>query len=615
MSSSAALVSPHGQGRRHGARLGPAGSQRATPGLDEPRQILFNWRLFPFQRQVLAADLGIDFVIAGIGGGKSWVAALKCAMWAIRHPRGPDKKPTQGLVMGQDFKLVRKVQLELILEHLRHVCYLGAPEEWELELGEDPRPGSPIFVWRDGSLRLEPPPHVAIERTTTAGYLDAVVGPGRALVRPLVPIPYEALVANVVGGQDPRIELWNGVQILGFSGRTPDRVRGHAFEWAWLDEAEWMTVDAFSMAMARQRAAESVRVILTSSPATVDPNRPDREVQGDGFAWRVISGEDPSWDSLREANPVRVHRWKTEANPTLSRATVKTIRAGIEATRPGQARAELDGLFIGTTEAPAAGPIDATKAFVGRIELPVGGDVAAVVAVDLARSRDFCFFTAAAFDDGVGTVLATDRFNESEVYLETPEDYWPHVYGRLVDFVTRWGAGLVVVDTAKGGDMFANEIRVRLGGRVKVVEVRTEGKGNRPALIEAVGMAINLGKLRVPSAWKTPKSEGTVQHVEVIRAEFKKLQSTSRPNGSRVFSAPERGHDDGVLSLALAWHGLSMLPRGARRNLGAWKSPSAPPARPGGAAPGRWGGGPSPFRLPQGASPFRPPPGSRPWGR
>lgn len=383
-------------------------------------------------------------------------------------------------------------------------------------------------------------------------------------------VPYDAIVKNVVNGNDPRIELWNGVTIFGRSGTDPERLRAYEYEWMWQDETASQKQKALTIGIQRQRAARAIRAIITTSPKP-------------GWIWRLINGEDEAFNRARRAVPVRVFRWPSSINTTNEADVLEAVAAFAEADEVGSSRQEMQGLFIGTHEAPGTGPFDWTPAFCGKL-----GTVdarAAVVGIDLGKTEDYCYATAM---NSSGVVLQMDRFKASTVDVEA-EKFWPYAAARFGDFIARWKAPLAVVDSARGGDTFSALLRGSLATRgisVKVIEYATDKPGKKTEAVESLGMAIPMGKVRVPSSWVAPDgSVSSVALVEDLRLEFVKLEVTEI-GGKRRYKNPPGGHDDGVVSLALAWHGIEG--RSAQRtDYSGWKPPTS-----GGSGGGRFSGSP-----------------------
>lgn len=206
-------LSPHGRGRKLASRPGLEPRPPQDPLAD--RAITTSWRPFPLQEQVLATDVGIYIVIAGLGGGKTLLGAFKLAKWILANPRGETGEPTAALVLGKDFRLAKGTQFKWILFHLRSI--VGELCERCRELG----------IKSSGPL----------ERTCTA----------------CVPLPESRLVKGVRYGEDPTIELWNGCEIKAYSGTNADSTRGPGFDFLWIDEGEYLSIEAFRTGLGRLR--------------------------------------------------------------------------------------------------------------------------------------------------------------------------------------------------------------------------------------------------------------------------------------------------------------------------------------------------------------------------
>jgi hypothetical protein len=369
----------------------------------------------------------------------------------------------------------------------------------------------------------------------------------RAMARTLIGVPEDKVIVGELGMPAPTITFWNGVTAQAFTGTNPETTRSYEADWLWADEAECMDAISLVTALGRLRASK-IRAIVTSNPS------------GGGWLWPMLSGDSKEWDAIREANEVRVYRWPSKINRYLDEKTLGTLRAAYNAVSPGLARQELGGRFLGTREAPAAGLIDFSKAFAAAHQ--VASPTAAVVSADLGRAKDYCWFTALSAE---GVVLAMERFNEHEVEIADPKEYWPLARRRLVEFIVRWGALIVVVDGARGGDQFAAALREELEklglALVHVIDFPTDAPGKKSDAISAAAMAAQLGRLHVPLAWSAPGGGAGLNGLaEALRLETVKLQVEQLPGGRLKITHAPGGHDDGVVSVSLAWHGLQDLP-------------------------------------------------------
>jgi hypothetical protein len=346
------------------------------------------------------------------------------------------------------------------------------------------------------------------------------------------------------GGQEPRIEFANGVVAMGWSGADVDRLTGHELDWAWVDEADLQDERVFTMCLERQGAARTVRLIVTSSP------------RASGWLRAIVLRQDSRWDPLWARGLVRVHRWATEDNPALSPDTVAVVRAALEAQQQGLSRQELEGKFLGTDEAPTIGSLTFGRAFVGRLALTSEEARPAALGVDVGETFDFTWLTVLS---AKGVVLAQHRFNANTPGV-VREQLFPVVIERVVEHATRWRVPRVVVDTSKAGAPVAQFVKARLrelGSSVHVEGYATGATGAKAKALEALGVAMSRGEVRVPSAWSLPgQPEVAVSEVEQLRKELLELVVDDR-EGRRSFHAPKGGHDDGVVALALAWQALA----------------------------------------------------------
>lgn len=529
-----------------------------------PRQIVSRFRCFDKQRPVLANDRGIDVIVAGIGGSKTWLAALKHLFFGLRHPLRRNGDPTEWLVLGRDYPVVHEMQLAEIVKHARQLAYPAEPREMEIKDGNGPASAMSWAFEGDHGLTLrEPSPSALAE-----AWVERWVSGDRYVVRPLVSIQEKAVIARNVGGVRPCIELTTGVKFWGFSATDTSRMRAFAFDGSWIDEAEWHTIASLEMAVQRQRSGKGgLRLSITSSPAGA----------GQGWLWGVISGRFPRWDKLRMApNKLRVHRWTSEDNPTNDPEQLAAIRAVLDATSPGKAAGELDGLFTGTDEAPGMGPLDYVRAFVGRVYLGLEDLRPAALGVDIGETVDFTWLTVLS---ATGVVLAMERFNKGSPGAPH-EGFYPYVEARAEQLALKWRVPKIVVDIAKAGIGVQEHLASKLKGRVVVEGYRTDAPGKKSAAIEMLGTALSRGDIRIPTAWTTPgQEERPVEWVDFLAKEFGDLVEVVVGPNKRRFTHPEGAHDDGIISLALAWHAIAGRREPPPPNLSKWRPIRLGPTR------------------------------------
>jgi hypothetical protein len=356
------------------------------------------------------------------------------------------------------------------------------------------------------------------------------------------------VVKRVNVGIDPRIVLLHDQVILFRSATDADRLRGHEVDGFWLDESQKTDPRSFRIAYSRLRSTEKVRVVVTGSPEDFP-----------SWNWHMISGQDEYWNEVRKTliaggSGFYCYRWRSEENLSNKSEVLSTVRAVMNATGEGVAVQELEGRYPGTHEAPAIGALDFARAFVGRIELAHEDMVGAVIGVDLAKQQDFTWITVLS---KTGCVLAMERFNAHSPGVPA-NDFYHHVEWRISRQIDMWRAPLVKIDTAMGGGVEAEFLARTLGSRAKVEGYKTDQVRRKYEAIEGLGVALARLSIRVPSVWVEPNGvEHRVDLVDELRRELSELVVTHH-EGYRSFRAPSGGHDDGVVSLALAAQGLSV---------------------------------------------------------
>ena len=356
-------------------------------------------------------------------------------------------------------------------------------------------------------------------------------------------LAYGSIVRRVVYGMDPRIVLRDGQVLIGRSGDQYERMEGPEVDGAWIDECQRQPEKAFSIAVARHRSATAIRVVLSASPE-----------DSPAWIWRFTSGDDKAYNAVREEIECRIERWNSAANKSNSGKVLKGVSAMLEATSPGLAAQKMGGRFPGTREAPSLSPLQFARGFVGRLELSLEEARPAVLGLDVGETKDFCWITILS---SRGVLLAQKRFNSGDPGYSL-KGYSLQVEEEVRAWAVRWGVRLVVVDGSFRGKPIAEHVEGPLKGRA-VVEIVQTGAGRcKPELIEAVDAALGHGDVRVPSSWKAPGGEWVdVAEVDRLRKEWEDLAVKELSKGRRDFDHVDGGHDDGVVSLALAWRGLS----------------------------------------------------------
>jgi hypothetical protein len=276
---------------------------------------------------------------------------------------------------------------------------------------------------------------------------------------------------------------------------------------------------------------------------------------------------------IEEGSGLFAFRWSSRQNHANTAGVLGTVRAVLEATGPGLSAQELEGRFPGTPEAPATGVLDYGRAFVGEVALSVEEALPFVVAVDVGETVDFTWPSVVSRR---GVVLHMERWNAGSPGVPRAT-FYGYLEDQVYDLAIKWRVRLVAFDVAKAGKPVAQTLERRFaklpeGQRPRVVMVDTSAPRKKAEIVEALGVALSNAGLRVPSAWKVGSDRREVANVGQLRKELEELTATETGPGRRSFNHPPGGHDDGVVSLALAWNALTSAPPPVAG--GTWSQPT-----------------------------------------
>lgn len=382
--------------------------------------------------------------------------------------------------------------------------------------------------------------------------------------RRLRDLGYGSIIRRVVTGQNPRIELVDGQVLYGRSGDVYQRMEGIEVEGMWQDEAQRQPEEAFHTGLQRMRSSDSVRAVVTASPE-----------DSPGWIWRAISG-DPSYAGMRAAlvkasSGFRVFRWSSDANAANEGAVLDVIGQVLKAKSQAKVDQKLRGRFPGTPESPSLSILNYTRAFTGRLDLRGEEARPYALGIDIGETTDFTWLTVMS---SRGVVLWMERFNAGSPGVPR-ERFFPFLEERIDAIASVWRVKRLIIDTAKSGKPLAQSLSERMRGdgkpRVECVDTSTPNK--KPEVIESLNLAMAAGRVRVPTSWcASPHPEQTVPEVAQLRKEFEELV-IKEVGKRRTFDHPSGGHDDGIVSLALAWRGVD-APAANGAGLSSWKSPS-----------------------------------------
>lgn len=163
------------------------------------------------------------------------------------------------------------------------------------------------------------------------------------------------------------------------------------------------------------------------------------------------------------------------------------------------------------------------------IREPIGADNY-IYGVDWAQSKDFTCIVV--LDPRDNTVVYMDRFNGID---------WALQRGRLSALITKYPPRTIWAEANSIGSPNIEALQ-REGLPVRSFMTTAQSK---PPLIESLVLAFERGEI---TALNNPILKGELMAYE---------RKVSPTTGRSQYSAPEGMHDDTVIALALAWHGVS----------------------------------------------------------
>lgn len=318
-----------------------------------------------------------------------------------------------------------------------------------------------------------------------------------------------AYVARV-DAQQKRLEFSTGGALDFWTLEDSDAGRGRKYALAIVDEA--------AMARNLQEAWEqSIRATLT-------------DLQGAAWFFSTPKGRNYFWQihQLGLENPPewQSHHAPSSTNPHLAPAEIEAARRSLpERVFAQEYLAEFiedgAGVFRGVTTAP----VSAWQA-----EAQPGRRY--TIGVDWGRHEDFTVFSVLDQDCAL---VHVDRFTGIGYELQV---------GRLQALWLRFGKPPVLAESnSMGGPLIERLQRMRM-----TVRAFHTTNASKAQAIEALALAIENRQLAMPA---DPR-------VNFLRQELIAYEQERLPSGLIRYHAPDGQHDDGVMSLAIAYHGAAV---------------------------------------------------------
>jgi hypothetical protein len=153
---------------------------------------------------------------------------------------------------------------------------------------------------------------------------------------------------------------------------------------------------------------------------------------------------------------------------------------------------------------------------------------AAVIGVDWGRTNDYTVFAVVS---DAGGVLELDRFRGIEYSLQR---------ARLQALYERHGRPTILAESNSIGGPVIEQL-ARDGLRVKPFVTTNASKSEA---VEALALAFERGEIKIPND-------------AALIGELQAFTAKPLPSGLMRYEAPDGGHDDMVMALAIAWQGVA----------------------------------------------------------
>ncbi len=310
--------------------------------------------------------------------------------------------------------------------------------------------------------------------------------------------------------QARRLDFDQGGSIAIHSAHLPDLLRGAGLDFVVLDEAAFMESSVWPQIIRPMLLDRAGGALFLSSPA------------GRSTFWEVYH------TGLQRRTGWRSFHFTSFDNPLIDPAELELIR---QQTPEHIWRAEYLAEFVEDSgrvfrdlHAAATAPLQAE---------PVPG-VRYVAGIDWGRENDSTAIVV--LDADHRRMVAIDAFTGIG---------WELQRGRLRTIYDRWRPAVIWGESNSIGSPNIEALQAE-GLPIRPFTMTASSK---PALIDALALAIERRQL-------------ALQPDEALLSELAAYTVERQPSGSWRYSAPSGLHDDRVIALALAWHGLrqSALP-------------------------------------------------------
>ena len=309
----------------------------------------------------------------------------------------------------------------------------------------------------------------------------------------------------VIDQDNMRIDFEIGGSISIRSAHQPDNLRGAGLDFVVLDEAAYMMPDVWPEVIRPMLLERQGGALFISTP------------YGRNWFWEIFQlGLDPAQPDWRSFH------YTSYDNPLIPRDEIDELR---QTTPERVFRAEYLAEFIDDEGQVFRGVREAATAPAKAQPIPRRQYVAGI---DWGRSNDYTVITI--LDAETRQMVAMDRFNRVG---------WELQRGRLKALCDLWQPGTIWAEENSIGSVNIEALQAE-GLPVRSFKMTATSKA---PLIQALALAIERGEI------------GLLPD-ETLLSELTAYEMQKMPGGGLRYSNPPGLHDDCVISLALAWHGV-----------------------------------------------------------
>ncbi len=346
--------------------------------------------------------------------------------------------------------------------------------------------------------------------------IDVALHGGRAWwIAPSFPIarvgwrPLRYIGAKIPGSSiklaEMSIIMPNNGEVSVKSADNPDSLRGEGLDLAVCDEHAFMKPEAWSEALRPALSDKLGRALFISTP------------RGRNHFWELYQR------GIRGDDDYKSFYYPTSANPHIKASEIEAARHELpEIIFRQEYMAEFiddqGGVFRRVQEAAILVPL----------VVPLSGHQY-IAGVDVASSIDYT--VVSILDISTHDMVFMDRFNRVDYNV---------LIDRLDAIYKRWKLSSMKIEANSIGQPVIDQ----LFSRGLTIIPFTTTQATKQTIIQNLQAAFEHGNIRILND-------------PVLLGELLSFESKRNASGSFSYSAPEGMHDDCVMSLAIAWDGLS----------------------------------------------------------